>query len=75
MHEPRHPCCDTCIFFDAALSHEIEDTGACRRHAPKAGKEGGLAVWPFTNYYDHCGEWSDGKLTYGTAHIRFHEHA
>lgn len=50
--------CSKCLFWDNSSSSSIsdEETGRCRRATPGFDSRTGLAVWPFTEDRDWCGE-------------------
>lgn len=51
--------CERCIFWDASMSANVDvDTGACRRAPPGFDDRTLLAVWPFTEDSDWCGEFT-----------------
>jgi len=55
------PTCQSCSFWDNSASSGHADpftTGQCRRAAPGFDSRTGLAVWPFTETDDWCGEHS-----------------
>ncbi len=56
---PRNRC-ENCLFWDnsAISSHSEEETGQCRRSPPGFDSRTGLAVWPFSEDRDWCGEHS-----------------
>lgn len=52
--------CETCRYWDTSASSahaEPDTTALCRRHAPGFDDRTGLAVWPFTETTDWCGDW------------------
>lgn len=55
----RTPLCENCRFWDTSTQLDAaqpDTTGACRHHAPKVDRRTGIALWPFTEISDWCGE-------------------
>lgn len=49
--------CEQCIFWDNSARADVDyETGQCRRTPPGFDDRTGLAVWPFTEDTDWCGE-------------------
>ncbi|PZU95515.1 MAG: hypothetical protein DI527_00470 [Chelatococcus sp.] len=55
----RKLCC-TCQWWDNSASSAVSaaETGQCRRLPPGFDDRTGLAVWPFTEETDWCGEFA-----------------
>lgn len=54
--------CEDCRFWDAssqAAAAEPDTTGACRRAPPHVDDRTGLAMWPYTEDTDWCGEFRE----------------
>jgi hypothetical protein len=53
----KHDRCERCLFWDSSASADVDyDTGQCRRMPPGFDDRTSLAVWPFTEDTDWCGE-------------------
>lgn len=50
--------CSNCRYWDNSSSSSLTDaeTGKCRRSSPGFDSRTGIAVWPFTEETDWCGE-------------------
>ena len=58
IYNTKRASCGLCDFWDNSASSGAseEETGQCRRSTPGFDSRTGLAVWPFVEVGDWCGE-------------------
>lgn len=64
MTTPEQKICENCAHWDSSCQSslvEADITGQCRARAPGFDDRTGLAVWPFTETCDWCGDFKKAE--------------